>query len=162
MGSNPRNSEFPAAFKWDKPDEVGRLDDEVNQPDEPDDDPNKKLRWVSPQEWQEMQRRLMERLNRRGGRKEQTEIPPGATHLMPAGHTFWFAPESGDDELGWETKSPVYLRRHKRGKFRQSEFEVVAPEKTLVFQYGSFKEEYLTPGTIIYTTRVKKLKKTTY
>ena len=76
---------------------------------------------------------------------------------MPAGHTFWFEPESARDKPGWETEVPVFLRRRRRGKFRQSEFEVIAPEKTPIFQYGSPKEDYLTPGDTIYTTRVKKL-----
>ena len=146
MGSNPRNSEFPAAFKWDKPDEVGRPADE---------DPN----WVGPDEWRQMQTDLMRRLSGRKQveKKKYEKIPTGATHKLPKGHIFWFTPISDYyDEVGWRAKKEIFVRRKRKGVY-----EVVS-EGCVEIKNLDGELDYLCQGDIIYTTRVKKLKKTTY
>lgn len=130
---NIRNPEFPG-------DMVGRPDDDVGDgiyhPVFPD-------RGKIAREW------------------EKVEEFWGATHIMPAGHMFWFTSLSSDrDEPGWQAKEAVGLKMRKKGGFwRSSKFVVIAPDAVEVIQTKTRNKRILKAGDIIYTTGLRKRRK---
>ncbi len=142
--NDPRNPEFEG-------DKVGRpADEEPNQVGK---------------EWQEMQTRLIKRLEKseEERRKRETQPPTEATHVMSPKTIFWFSQQRPDyDEPGWRVvkSQKIYLQiieqTYQKGQSRA--FKVISPDRTPIIQLGTEKQKLLRKGDIIYTSRVKKIK----